>query len=461
MKTHLVLGACLSLTFFSAISQAADPVVTQTASMTSNRWSHTATLLLDGRVLIAGGGGFPCSGNACYLSTNHTAELYDSATGTWRSTGDHRRRASHSATLLQNGQVLLAGGYNYGINIPNEYLGTAELYDPAKGVWRATGSLNVIRGENNAVLLTSGKVLVVGTNAAELFDPSTETWTVVAAPSRKGPLALLTDGSVLTATGNSVELYDPATQTWSSAGAFESMAGASFLTLLRNGLVLGIGGARGETLAELYDPATRKWRRTNSPAKRRSDGTATLLSNGHVLFAGGYNPEGQWPEVSLRSMELFDPATETWTAMPDLKSRRTYHTATILPNDEVLVAGGVDGDFDIGTVWHASAELLDLQLPRPTSLSINPQTVSQGQCFTMSAGNGARMTLDVQYRLNDGPPTTLPRWPALDDNGRAENICTSPQTPIGKFEFIAIRNTETTQWVPVSATVTVTPPGTQ
>jgi hypothetical protein len=456
--SFFILRMSALLMLLSPTLEAADPVETPTGSLSHNRANHTATLLLNGQVLIAGGGGFPCEGNFCYSTTNQTAELYDPATGVWSATGDPGRRASHSATLLPSGQVLVAGGVNYGWDIRRvDYLDTAELYDPVSGAWRPTQSMKAIRGENNAVLLTSGKVLVVGKTAAELYDPSTETWTVTAAPSSSGPLTLLADGNVLIASYPSPELYEPATQTWSRAGAFNAISSISTLTLLRNGQVLATGmtGDWRETAAELYDPATRTWRRTNSPAKRRDTGTATLLSNGNVLLAGGYDPQGQWPEFTLRSMELYDPAKETWTRMPDLLARRTYHTATILPNDKVLMAAGIDGDFDIGTVWQTSAELFDLQLPRPTSLSISPQTIEPGQCFTMTVGNGSSMTLDVQYRLNEGPLTILPHWPMLDETGRAGNICTSSETPLGKYDFIGIRNTDTTPWIPVSTSVTV------
>jgi hypothetical protein len=144
--------------------------------------------------------------------------------------------------------------------------------------------------------------------------------------------------------------------------------------------------------------------------------------------------------------------------MPDLLIGRNLHTATLLPDDKILFAGGIDGDFDIGTDFLSSAELFDLGLPHPTFLAISPRTVLQGQCFTMTVGNGSGMTLDVQYRYDGGPVQTLTSWPRLDGIGRAENVCTSLQTPIGTFEFTAIRNTETAQWLPVSTWVTVTPP---
>src|SRR5262245_2526159 len=154
-------------------------VVKLTESLSKNRSNHTATLLQNGQVLVAGGSAFPCSGNVCYSSMNDTAELYDPITGTWRFTGSLIRRGWHSATLLPSGQVLVAGGVNFGWDIGySAHLDTAEIYDPLTGVWRATRNLNSVWGPNNAVLLPSGKVLVVGKDSggAELFDPSTETW---------------------------------------------------------------------------------------------------------------------------------------------------------------------------------------------------------------------------------------------------------------------------------------------
>jgi len=149
-----------------------------TGSLHTARYYHTATLLSDGRVLVAGGTGarpetFPYPGIA-------STELYDPGTGTWTVTGNlNAGRLLHTATLLPNGRVLVAGGWPD--HTHNGIMASAELYDPATGTWTRTGSMNVGRAAHTATLLFNGKVLVVGAsrgfpNSAELYDPATGNW---------------------------------------------------------------------------------------------------------------------------------------------------------------------------------------------------------------------------------------------------------------------------------------------
>jgi hypothetical protein len=136
--------------------------------MATNRSGHIAVLLPNGKVLIAGGS------PASLAPANSSAELYDPATGTWKATGSMiTGRQSATATLLLNGKVLVAAGYNSG------YLSSAELYDPATGKWTATAPLGAAHISHTSTLLPNGKVLVTGgnsgngsTNRAELFDSS-------------------------------------------------------------------------------------------------------------------------------------------------------------------------------------------------------------------------------------------------------------------------------------------------
>ena len=145
---------------------------TATGSLATARDDHTATLLPNGKVLVAGG--YDGSG------TLASAELYDPASGTWTATGSlATARYRHTATLLPNGKVLVAGGSDN-----SGALASAELYDPASGTWTATGSLATARDCHTATLLPNGKVLVAGgfdgsgsLASAELYDPASGTWT--------------------------------------------------------------------------------------------------------------------------------------------------------------------------------------------------------------------------------------------------------------------------------------------
>jgi hypothetical protein len=262
-----------------------------TNSLNTARDIHTATLLPNGQVLVAGGqnGGGQLSG----------VELYDPVTGTWLLTNSmNTARGNHTATLLPNGKVLVAGGYNAG--------NSAELYDPATGKWTPTGPLNVARYAHTATLLPNGKVLV-----AAGF------------------------GSSFT---NSAELYDPATGAWTTTGSLNTARYYHTATLLPNGKVLVAGGQNLSgylASAELYDPATGTWTTINPLNTGRVWHTATLLPNGKVLAIAGYNNSGY-----LNSAELYDPASGTWTTTGSLATPREYHKTVLLPDGRDLITGG-------------------------------------------------------------------------------------------------------------------------
>ncbi len=317
-----------------------------TGDMETARAAHTATLLASGKVLITGG----------FNSTDvlATAELFDPATGIFTPAGDMTTsRSLHTATLLANGpaatngKVLITGGSN-----DSGDLATAELFDPATGTFTATGTMSEARSEHTSTLLANGKVLVVGgvpDNVAELYDPATGTFT-------------------------------PTTGELTVGGRWGCTA-----TLLNDGTVLIAGGRDAENVwdgdplndAELFNPTTGTFTATGAMTQFRYDHTATLLKNGKVLMTGGFN--GQ----PVADAELFDPATGSFSATGSVSTPRAQHTATLLDDGTVLVAGGFSY-FAPGTF--SSAEVFD-----PTTNE-----------FTPTGPMGTARYLHTATRLNNG-----------------------------------------------------------
>ncbi|NTX39808.1 hypothetical protein HUA78_35765 [Myxococcus sp. CA033] len=263
----------------------------------------------------------------------------------WEATGslsiDRHRAAS---VRLNSGKVLVAGGYSYNSS-SNNYLASAELYDPATRTWSMAASMAVNRDGPVATLLANGKVFVVGgytstgrTATAEVYDPATNSWSAAGAmhtAQEDCTATLLTNGKVVVTGGyvSTPEVYDPATNTWSLAGAQSPTRLGSTSTLLPNGKVLHVGGWDGAThaTARLYDPATNSWSATASMATARWDHTATRLPNGKVLVVGG------WEDVA--AAELYDSTTNTWSPAGTMSTPRAFHTAALV-DGKVLVTGG-------------------------------------------------------------------------------------------------------------------------
>jgi WD40 repeat protein len=305
-----------------------------------------------------------------------SAELFDPATGSWTYTGSlSAGQGGPTANLLPDGHVLLAAGYTF-LEVA---FASAEEYNPAAGAWSATGSLTTNRQEHTATLLANGQVLVAGgynlygtLSGAELYDPTkggTGSWSMTGSmndPRLNHPSVLLTNGQVLVAGSGAgmycsicpfplatAELYDPAAGTWTRTGAMNSPRESHTATLLTDGTVLAVGGEDGLvslgsnvlSSVEIYDPVGRTWIYTGWLNDYRELHTATLLTNGQVLVAGG------WDGFNfLSSAELYDRTTGAWTVTGNLNTPRSSHTATLLLNGQVLVAGG-SGD--------ASTELYD------------------------------------------------------------------------------------------------------
>lgn len=300
------------------------------------------------------------------------------ASGTWSAIANlHNARDGHTATLLSNGNLMVAGGENN-----NSVMASTEVYSPTTTSWTASGNLNVARSNASALLLPSGMVLVSGgctgsclsgtTASAELYSSVNGAWSstgsMVKARTYFG-MVLLQSGKVLAAGGctglNSngcsgvtakAEIYDPSTGKWTATGSMTAARGNFTLTTLPSGKVLAAGGINGANnpigSAELYDPTTGKWTATGKMITARDEHTAVLLSTGSVLVAGGENAAG----VTTSKTELFNPSTGTWSATGNMNTGRLEHSATMLANGNVLVAGGNNVTSNATTVL-SSAEL--------------------------------------------------------------------------------------------------------
>ncbi len=285
-----------------------DGVVSVIQSMGAKRATHTATLLNTGKVLIAGG--FVANGGGLL-----SAEIYDPIAKTF-SPADNMSvaRASHTATLLPNGKVLISGGYN------GVYLKSAEIYDPATNRFESTGQMVTARSGHVATLLNNGKVLLAGGVGTG--------WTFLA----------------------DAEIYDPEKDTFTATGGMTNQRESHTATLLNDGKVLITGGHKGRraditiyTSAEIYDPANGTFGPAGNLTVKRHKHDATRLADGRVLIIGGSDERDG--AGAYRNAEIFDPAKKTFTPVKNNMMTARYKlqgTAILLPSGKVLIAGGAD-----------------------------------------------------------------------------------------------------------------------
>jgi hypothetical protein len=310
-------------------------------NMTVARADHSATLLPDGRVLIAGG--VSSASDLGLQQPLASAELYDPSTHSFTPTGSMMvPRNSPGAVLLANGKVLIVGG--------SQDL-SAEIYDPSTGAFTSAGNMVSGGTPQNALdsrlptLLRDGRVLVEGMNA-EIYDPATGIFSLTPVYADANPLwftsTLLQDGRVLltgcvpSCSGGATELFDPRTNTFSVAGPLTQWDDASSATLLTNGRVLFVGSDDGSTVdTEVYDPAAGTFMSIGGATSLHAFAAAVRLSDGTVLITGGQLPGGNGtPDSDLYL------STGTFTAAGSMTTGRHDHTVTLLQDGTVLITGG-------------------------------------------------------------------------------------------------------------------------
>jgi Kelch motif/Galactose oxidase, central domain len=327
--------------------------------MAAARDSHTATVLPDGRVLVVGGPG---------------AEIYDPSANHWSAAGTPlMARTSATATLLAGGRVLVAAGIVGEFSVPK-----TEIYDPRTNAWAAAASLAGRRYDHTATLLADGRVLVVGgtrstvtLDSAELYDPKTDAWSPAAslpAPRTHHTAALLPDGRVLVAGGingqplATTAIFDPTANRWTAGESMGVPRRGALATRLRDGRIMVVGGLEfpgpAEAAAEIFNPTTGTWAaagQSTQPLLR--DGIAlSLLKDGRVLVSGGMGSGDLGPGSTAGY--VYDPQRDQWSATADMRQGRVDHTASLLPNGRVLVAGGRDA-YTNGTPL-SSTEIFDV-----------------------------------------------------------------------------------------------------
>jgi len=389
-------SSTLTATSGSFIGTATISVTASTLALNSSRYEHSATLLNNGSVLIAGGVSCASAGSCVYLNS---AELYNPGSGTITYTGSLAFARSAPAVLLGNGKVLIAGGYSCDTNGNCASLKSTEIYDPSSSSFSSAGNMTSDRYGHTMTLLASGKVLIVGgetcssstscsaLNTADLYDPVAGTFTATGSLSAarfNASAAVLSSGQVLIAGGFNgstypaiAELYDPVAGSFSTTGSLNkprANATANWLESSGN-MILVAGGSTCNSpgcptaAAEYYQNGS--FYSLGNMLVPRFNQTATLLTNGQLFLAGGFDSCAS-SCVSDATSAIYNPQTYSFTTSQALTTGRSGHTATLLTDGSVLLIGGINNGVTLAST--DSYQPSSLALPGLSSFIITPST---------------------------------------------------------------------------------------
>lgn len=386
----LVLAACNAEPGLR--SRSSEVVIELADSLGGERAAHTATVLADGKVLLAGGNCDDSSGSS-------TAEIFDPESRNLRAVGSMIEcRYGHTATLLPTGEVLIAGGTDslgyasYRIQaghlrfIDYRIHPSVEIFDPDTESFAAGEGMAFARFGHTATSLPDGRVLIVGGASyrrAELYNPDDGKFTSAArtdAVRYNHTATALPDGRVLLAGGGpggsrSMEIYDPIKDEFAMAGTMLAPRAHHTATLLNDGRVLIVGGMQEFVYefpsAELYDPSIDGFTAAGSMVVSREGHRATILPDGKVLISGGLDVLGRFPATAiiqpasqvsrdgpaidsqivapmsdsgvLAALEVFEPSGDVFRPAGRMTYNRDGHTVSPLPGGSFLIAGGFGG----------------------------------------------------------------------------------------------------------------------
>ncbi|MBI3204137.1 MAG: hypothetical protein HYZ29_21555 [Myxococcales bacterium] len=345
---------------------ALDPAWVAGGTMVYPRNGHAAALVGNGKVLVSGGW-------LAIGATNYTnvVEIFDPSTKTWAAAKamNHARGQFTTVTLKSGanaGKVLAIAG-------DDAMAPTAEIYDPTLATWTDTSPMKSHRDEAAATLLAGGKVLAGGGctsynsvtclslgSSAEVFDPATGVWSATAnsmsEPRTYFTLSPLPDGRAVAVGGckqmtsgftcfnssSTADIYDPTTNSWTKAANLPTSIQLHVAVTLSNGKVLAAGGIGSGAIhrkSMLFDPVAGTWSLTGDLSADHDVAAGVPLSNGRALIAGSWGTQFDNNQVTP-AVDVFDSSTSTWSPGATMMAPHGDHTATTLADGRVLVAGG-------------------------------------------------------------------------------------------------------------------------
>jgi len=375
-------------------------------------------------------------------------------------------RSQHAAALLRDGKVLVVGGQAQSAEATAE-TATAELYDPIADNWRPTGSMTAPQGVLTATALPDGRVLVVANRGLpEIYDPRSGKWAVTSPPASnhgQHTATLLKNGKVLVAGGLSdslgtagVDIYG----SWAATGALIQLRYEHAATLLDDGKVLVAGGwstnyGSKRATGEIYDPAGGRWAPTGPLPFAPVGATATLLGGGKVLLAGGKVDQAKnlrGVSVATTATAVYDPATGVWSPAAPMNAARYQHTATLLADGRVLVAGGAQDGGSAGEIFDPKTGTWALTPPAAfarvghtaTQLAQGPESLCGQRCGAVVVAGGSpadpsgglggnRVEL---YRPAPSEPGGGPTASSSTGTSRVANLRRSPGGSAGLYAAV-------------------------